>query len=118
MHCNGLIWGTAHTGNFMTGPEPEDELIAFDFPYALCSARDMHNTSYARFDLWKMARDLQKLCRLDKPLVDLLYITYAKEMDLHAEQLRLQLEKRVARDRFFRDRARLRTLQSFRIRPF
>ncbi len=117
-HRNGLIWGSAHTGNIMVASTRDSALVAFDFPYALCTGKNMSTSRLARYDLWSMARDCRKLCRLENSLIDLLFSEYARELGFCADRLREQVDPESGRGSTFWDRVRLRALHSFRIRSF
>lgn len=118
MHGKGLIWSTAHSGNIMVNPQSDRELTAFDLPYAMCTRNDMFGTRYALYDLLCMAHDFRKLCQLDKPLIDLFYSTYAGAAKLDAELLHQRVGSIAGKKSFFWERICLRTLQSFRLKPW
>jgi len=118
MHCQGLIWGTAHGGNIMVLSQADPSLVAIDLPYAMCSAKDMCGTRYALYDVWSIANDCRKACQLEKYQVDLLLAAYAAGAGTDPGPLRRQVESIPGRNSFFWDRVRVRTLQSFRIRPW
>jgi len=118
MHREGLIWGTAHGGNIMVMSQVDPLLVAIDLPYALCSGKDMCGSRYALYDLWSIANDCRKACRLEKYQVDLLLAAYAAGAGADPESLRRQVESIPGRNTFFWDRVSVRTLKSFRLRPW
>ena len=118
MHARGLIWSTAHSGNIMVNPQSGRELTAFDLPYALCTATDMYGTRYALYDLICMAHDFRKLCQLEKPLIDLFFSAYAEAAELGPENICLNMDSVPGKKAFSWERICLRTLKSFRLKPW
>ena len=117
MHREGLVWGTAHTGNFMVHPQTDGELTAFDLPYALCTGRDMRSSALARYDLFTMVRDFRRLCGLDEQMVETFFRAYAEEAGMNPDTIRRQFDEQSERRGFKGSRVWLRTLSSFRLRP-
>jgi tRNA A-37 threonylcarbamoyl transferase component Bud32 len=118
MHRAGMVWGTAHSGNFMVEGNAEQSLSAFDVPYALCTGKDMTASRFALYDVWNMAVDFRTLCRLDEPLVRMFFEAYGAEAGLDPASLMAQVNARKGRKSVFRERLYIRTVRSFRLRPF
>ena len=118
MHKAGMVWGTAHSGNFMVEGDANQSLSAFDVPYALCTGKDMIGSRFALYDLWNMAVDFRTLCRLDEPLVRMFFEAYGAEASLDPASLMAQVNARKGRKSVFRERLYIRTVRSFRLRPF
>lgn len=117
MHREGLVWGTAHTGNFMVHPQTDGALTAFDLPYALCTGKDMRSSALARYDLHTMVSDFRRLCGLDEQMVDTFFRAYAEEANMNPDTVRRQFDEQSKRRGFKWSRVWLRTLSSFRLRP-
>lgn len=117
MHREGLIWGTAHTGNFMVSPQPGGALTAFDLPYAVCTHQDMRSSDSALYDLHTMVRDFRRLCGLEEAFIDEFFSAYAGAAGREAGDVRAQFETRLKNRGFTWSRIWLRTLSSFRLRP-
>ena len=117
MHQEGLIWGTAHTGNFMVSPQPGGVLTAFDLPYAVCTQKDMRSSGSALYDLHTMVRDFRRLCGLEEVFIDEFFSAYARAAGREAGDVRAQFETRLKNRGFTWSRIWLRTLSSFRLRP-
>jgi tRNA A-37 threonylcarbamoyl transferase component Bud32 len=118
MHKAGMIWGTAHSGNFMVNTGSGNAISAFDFPYALCTGKDMVGSRFALYDVWNMAVDFRTQCRLEPSLVDLFFEAYGDETDTDPAILQSQVNARRGRKAVFWQRLYIRTVRSFRLRPF
>jgi tRNA A-37 threonylcarbamoyl transferase component Bud32 len=118
MHKAGMIWGTAHSGNFMVNSEPGSVMSAFDFPYALCTDKNMVGSRFALYDVWNMAFDSRKHCRLDLSLFDLFYEAYGHETGTDWSILQSQVNACRGRKAVFWQRLYIRTVRSFRLKPF
>lgn len=118
MHRAGMVWGTAHSGNFMVGGKEEETLSAFDLPYALCTGRDMTGGRFALYDVWNMAVDFRTQCRLEETLVRVFFEAYASAAGADPASLQAQVAKRRGRKSVFPERLYIRTIRSFRLRPF
>jgi tRNA A-37 threonylcarbamoyl transferase component Bud32 len=118
MHRAGLVWGTVHFGNFMVNEPAENLLTAFDLPYALCAAKDMRNSRYALFDLWSMERSCRAMYGLDRRVIKELYAAYAEEAGGDPEHWHARVRATEAKKGFIWDRIYMRSVGSFRLRPF
>lgn len=117
LHREGLIWGTAHTGNLMVSPKPGGELTAFDFPYSVCLHKDMRSSTSAHYDLYTMVCDFRRLCDLDEPVIDTFFSAYATAAGREAGDVRAKFDARLKSHGFTWSRIWLRTLSSFRLMP-
>jgi len=118
MHRAGIIWGTAHTGNFMVHTDSPVTMSAFDFPYAFCTGKDRTGSRLALYDVWNMVVDFRTQCRLDESLVGLFFEAYASEAGLDTKDLQSRVDARQGRKSVFLERLFIRTVRSFRLRPF
>jgi len=118
MHKAGLIWGTAHSGNFMVNSKSGNPMSAFDFPYALCTDKNMVGSRFALYDVWNMTVDFRTQCRLEPSLVDLFFEAYGDETGTDPVILQSQVNARRGRKAVFWERLYIRTVRSFRLRPF
>jgi tRNA A-37 threonylcarbamoyl transferase component Bud32 len=118
MHRAGLVWGTVHFGNFMVNDSAENLLTAFDLPYTLCAAKDMRNSRYALYDLWSMERTCRAMRGLDRGMIKELYAAYAGEAGGDPEHWRARVRATEAKKGFLWDRIYMRSVGSFRLRPF
>ena len=118
MHKAGMVWGTAHSGNFMVEGNAEQSLSAFDVPYALCTGKNMTGSRFALYDVWNMAVDFRTLCQLEEELVRLFFEAYGSETGSDTASLLSQVDARRGRKSVFRERLYIRTVRSFRLRPF
>lgn len=118
MHRAGLVWGTVHFGNFMVNESAENLLTAFDLPYALCAAKDMRDSRYALYDLWSMERSCRAMHGLDRRVIKELYVAYAGEAGGDPEHWRDRVRSTEAKKGFLWDRIYMRSVGSFRLRPF
>lgn len=118
MHKAGMVWGTAHSGNFMVDGDSEDSLSAFDVPYALCTGKDMTGSRFALYDVWNMAVDFRTQCKLDESLVRLFFEAYGESVGSEPSTLLSQVSERRGRKSVFWERLYIRTVRSFRLRPF
>lgn len=117
MHREGMVWGTAHSGNFMVD-DRDESLSAFDLPYALCAGKNMTGSRLALYDLWNMAVDFRTRCDLEEYLVGVFFGTYGSEAGMDSKNLLMQVDARRGRKSVFWERLFLRTARSFRLRPF
>ena len=118
MHRAGMVWGTAHSGNFMVDDDGDDSLSAFDVPYALCTGKDMTGSRFALYDVWNMAVDFRTQCKLDESLVRLFFEAYGQGVGIGPSTLLSQVSERRGRKSVFWERLYIRTVRSFRLRPF
>lgn len=118
MHRAGMVWGTAHSGNFMVHSGSPATMSAFDFPYAYCTGKDMTGSRLALYDVWNMVVDFRTQCRLDEPLVRLFFEAYASGAGLDPKDLQSWVGARRGRKSVFLERLFIRTVRSFRLRPF
>jgi hypothetical protein len=47
------------------------QMHTFDFPYALCTEKNMVGSRFVLYDVWNMVVDFRKQCGLEPSLVDL-----------------------------------------------
>ena len=118
MHRAGMVWGTAHSGNFMVDEDDDGSLSAFDAPYALCTGKDMTGSRFALYDVWNMAVDFRTQCKLDESLVQLFFEAYGEGVGTDPSALHSQVSARRGRKSVFWERLYIRTVRSFRLRPF
>ena len=118
MHLAGMVWGTAHSGNFMVGGGTEESLSAFDVPYALCTGNDMTGSRFALYDIWNMVVDFRTQCRLEKNLVLLFLEAYASAAGADPATLQAQVDRRRGRKSVFAERLYIRTVRAFRLKPY
>jgi len=118
MHRAGMVWGTAHTGNFMVHSGSPVTMSAFDVPYAFCTGRNMISNRLALYDVWNMVVDFRTQCRLDESLVGLFFEAYASGAGLDTKDLQSRVNARRGKKSVFLERLFIRTVRSFRLRPF
>jgi tRNA A-37 threonylcarbamoyl transferase component Bud32 len=103
MHRAGIVWMTAYPRNIMVIPGPGPSLVAFDFPYALCTGQDMRGSRFALLDLsWMMKRCVLK-CQFNETLLQSFYLAYTGGKGDAAKQLRSRVEAQ-SRASLFRNR--------------
>jgi tRNA A-37 threonylcarbamoyl transferase component Bud32 len=118
MHQAGMVWGTAHTGNFMVHGDAGRSMTAFDLPYAYCAGKNMVGGRLALYDIWNMTVDMRTQCGLDEPVVRRFFDAYASEADVNADSLQAEVDARKGRNSVFPERLFIRTVRSFRLKPF
>ncbi|MFC1689282.1 lipopolysaccharide kinase InaA family protein [Pseudomonadota bacterium] len=118
IHRKGMVWGTAHSGNFMVHSGSPATMSAFDFPYAFCTGKDRAGSRLALYDVWNMVVDFRTQCRLDESLVGLFFEAYAAEAGLDTKNLQSRVDARQGKKSVFPERLFIRTVRSFRLRPF
>ena len=103
MHRAGVVWMTAYPRNIMVVSSPGPSLVAFDFPYALCTGKDMRGSRFALLDLsWMMQRCVLK-CQFNEALLQSFYLAYTGGTGDAAKQLRSLVEAQTKAS-LFRDR--------------
>lgn len=103
MHLAGVVWMTAYPRNIMVVSNPGPSLVAFDFPYALCTGKDMQGSRFALLDLsWMMKRCVLK-CQFNEALLQSFYLAYTRGAGDAAKQLRSRVETQTKAG-LFRDR--------------
>jgi tRNA A-37 threonylcarbamoyl transferase component Bud32 len=118
MHRKGMVWGTAHSGNFMVHSGSPATMSAFDFPYAFCTGKDRAGSRLALYDVWNMVVDFRTQCGLEERLVRIFLDAYGSRADVDPIDLKSQVDARRGRKSVFWERLIIRTLRSFRLRPF
>ena len=118
MHRKGMVWGTAHSGNFMVHSGTPATMSAFDFPYAFCTGKDRAGSRLALYDVWNMVVDFRTQCGLEERLVRIFLDAYGSRADVDPIDLKSQVDARRGRKSVFWERLIIRTLRSFRLRPF
>jgi tRNA A-37 threonylcarbamoyl transferase component Bud32 len=103
MHRAGLVWMTAYPRNIMVISSPRPSLVAFDFPYALCTGKDMQGSRFALLDLSWMMKICVLKCQFTENLLRSFYLAYTGGTDEVATQLRSRVEAQ-SRASLFRDR--------------
>jgi tRNA A-37 threonylcarbamoyl transferase component Bud32 len=117
MHRAGLVWGTAHTGNFMVHGDADGSLTAFDLPYAYFSGQNMVGGRLALYDIWNMTVDMRTQCGLDESVVQCFFDAYASVAETNADSLKAAVDARKGRNSVFPERLFIRTVRSFRLKP-
>lgn len=103
MHRAGVVWMTAYPRNVMVISRPGPSLVAFDFPYALYTGKDMQGSRFALLDLsWMMKRCVLK-CQFNETLLQSFYLAYTGGTGEAATQLRSRVEAQ-SKASLFRDR--------------